>query len=311
MSRQDPLSYDPWAVSSEDDGADMQDNELDLTDCFADASAPPTPYIQSGTGWITHAKAHMFIHGCKRPANEVHAQTYGALSAPNRVETYLGMLGLSIRCHVLRRCAVWKCLVAMRSFPLQTHRTSHRKVSSYMDQIRKPGRKCTACCCTEKLLATPRKAAQEVLNHLDWIQEAGTPIRVFPFNSLQYLERKPARLGLVIFDKADRDRSTPQWLGFHSSEEGSCGLGNHSPTTREATFYEYAYRLLVIGVQCASAMQQGRNDLGDACGSVHVDWANRYCEVSSSAICNVGASVAFMIKVGATRVATKEIGFTM
>ena len=85
------MYYDPWAVSSEDGEADTQDNELDLADCFADESAPATPYIQSGTGWITQAKARMFIHGCNRPTNEVLAQAYRALSAPNIVESHLGM----------------------------------------------------------------------------------------------------------------------------------------------------------------------------------------------------------------------------
>ena len=64
---------------------------LDLADCFADESVPATPYIQSGTGWITQAKARMFIHGCNRPTNEVHAQAYRALRAPNVVEPHLGM----------------------------------------------------------------------------------------------------------------------------------------------------------------------------------------------------------------------------
>ena len=91
MSWQGAVPFDPWAVSNDDDTNDMQDSELDLTDCFDDASAPATAYIQSGTGWITQAKAHMFILGCKKSVNEVYAQTYRALDAPNRVEPYLGM----------------------------------------------------------------------------------------------------------------------------------------------------------------------------------------------------------------------------
>ena len=85
------MHYDPWAVSSEDGAADTQDNELDLTDCFADESVPATPYIQSGTGWITQAKARVFIHGCNRPLNEAHAQAYRALRALNTVEPHLGL----------------------------------------------------------------------------------------------------------------------------------------------------------------------------------------------------------------------------
>ena len=100
-------------------------------------------------------------------------------------------------------------------------------------------------------------------------------------------------------------------LAFHTSEEGSSGLGDHPPIAREVTFYGDAYRLIVIGVQCASTVQQGRNDLRNSCESVHVDWASRYSEVSSSAICDIGSSVALMIEVSATRVATKEIGFAM
>ena len=37
----------------------------------------------------------------------------------------------------------------------------------------------------------PREAAQEVLLHLGWTQEDGTPTRVFPFSALQYLEHRP------------------------------------------------------------------------------------------------------------------------
>ena len=40
-----------------------------------------------------------------------------------------------------------------------------------------------------EIISNPREAAQEVLLHLSWSQEEGTPIRVFPFSSLQYLER--------------------------------------------------------------------------------------------------------------------------
>ena len=77
------MHHDPWAISSED--------EFDLTDCFAEDSVPATPYIQASPGWITEAKARMFIHGCKRPVNEVRAQAYRALRAPNTVEPHLGL----------------------------------------------------------------------------------------------------------------------------------------------------------------------------------------------------------------------------
>ena len=49
------MDYDPWAVSSEDGAADVQDNELDLTDCFADESVPATPYILAGSHKPRHA----------------------------------------------------------------------------------------------------------------------------------------------------------------------------------------------------------------------------------------------------------------
>ena len=42
-----------------------------------------------------------------------------------------------------------------------------------------------------EIISNPREAAQEVLLHLGWIQEAGTPTRVFPFSALQYLEHRP------------------------------------------------------------------------------------------------------------------------
>ena len=42
-----------------------------------------------------------------------------------------------------------------------------------------------------EIISNPREAAQEVLLHLGWTQEAGTPTRVFPFSALQYLEHRP------------------------------------------------------------------------------------------------------------------------
>ena len=75
------MHHDPWAVSSKD--------EFDLTDFFEEDHVPATPY--TGTGWIRKAEAQMFIHGCKRPVNEVHAQAYKALRALNTVEPHLGL----------------------------------------------------------------------------------------------------------------------------------------------------------------------------------------------------------------------------
>ena len=72
-----------WAVSS--------DEEFDLADCFEDEGVPATPYIQASTGWITKAKARMFIHGCNRPVNEVCAHAKKALRAPNTIEPHLGL----------------------------------------------------------------------------------------------------------------------------------------------------------------------------------------------------------------------------
>ena len=51
----------------------------------------------------------MFIHGCKRPENEVRAHTYQALRAPNTVKPHLGLdrsLGqvcmiMSVRCQLI------------------------------------------------------------------------------------------------------------------------------------------------------------------------------------------------------------------
>ena len=42
-----------------------------------------------------------------------------------------------------------------------------------------------------EITSNPREAAQEVLVHLGWIREAGTPIQVFPFTALQHLEHRP------------------------------------------------------------------------------------------------------------------------
>ena len=77
------MHHDPCAISSEE--------EFDLTDCFEDGSIPATPHIQASTGWLTKAKARMFIHGCKLPVNDVLAQAYRALRAPNIVEPHLGL----------------------------------------------------------------------------------------------------------------------------------------------------------------------------------------------------------------------------
>ena len=110
MPRQDTMHYDPWAVSSEDGAADTQDNELDLTDCFADESVPATPYIQSGPGWITQTKARVFIHGFNRPIHEVHAQAYRALRAHNTVEPHLGLDRSSGQC----------CIDDVRSQPIDS-----------------------------------------------------------------------------------------------------------------------------------------------------------------------------------------------
>ena len=81
--QQSTMHRDPWEVSSEED--------FDLADCFEDEGVPATPYIHASTGWITKAKARMFIHGCKRPEKEVRAHAYQALRAPDTVEPHLGL----------------------------------------------------------------------------------------------------------------------------------------------------------------------------------------------------------------------------
>ena len=108
------MHHDPWAISSED--------EFDLTDCFAEDSVPATPYIQASPGWITEAKARMFIHGCKRPVNGVRAQAYRALRAPNTVEPHLG----------LDRSLGQVCIDDVRSLPIDRDEgqlPSHHPVS--------------------------------------------------------------------------------------------------------------------------------------------------------------------------------------
>lgn len=77
------MYHDPWEASSEE--------EFDLTECFEEDIVPATPYIQASTGWITKAKAQLFIHGGKHPVNEVRAQAYRALRAPNAIEPHLGL----------------------------------------------------------------------------------------------------------------------------------------------------------------------------------------------------------------------------
>ena len=77
------MHHDPWAASSE--------AEFDLADCFEEEGVPATPYIQASAGWITKAKARMFVHGCDRPEHEARAHAYHALRAPNTVEPHLGL----------------------------------------------------------------------------------------------------------------------------------------------------------------------------------------------------------------------------
>ena len=77
------MPRDPWEVSSEEG--------FDLADCFEDQVVPPTPCIQASTGWITKAKARMFVHGCQWPENEVRAHAYQALRAPDTVQPHLGL----------------------------------------------------------------------------------------------------------------------------------------------------------------------------------------------------------------------------
>ena len=64
---------------------------FDLADCFEDQVVPPTPYIQASPGWITKAKARMFVHGCQWPEHKVRAHAYQSLRASDTVQPHLGL----------------------------------------------------------------------------------------------------------------------------------------------------------------------------------------------------------------------------
>ena len=69
----------------------MLDNDLDLVDYSDEEYVQITPYIQSSPGWITQAKAHAFIHGCRSTENDAKTQAYQALRTPNSVQSFLGL----------------------------------------------------------------------------------------------------------------------------------------------------------------------------------------------------------------------------
>ena len=69
----------------------MVDNDLDLMDYSDEEYVQITPYIQSSPGWITRAKAHAFIHGCRSTDNDAKTQAYQALRTPNSAQSFLGL----------------------------------------------------------------------------------------------------------------------------------------------------------------------------------------------------------------------------
>ena len=61
-----------------------------------------------------------------------------------------------------------------------------------------------------------------------------------------------------MLDQADWERSSPQWLG---SEESSCGFKHQFPTGGKVALHTDVDGELVVGIQRANTMEQGRENL--------------------------------------------------
>ena len=98
-----------------------------------------------------------------------------------------------------------------------------------------------------EIISNPREAAQEVLVHLRWIREDGTPIQVFPFTALQYLEHRPtlppAKRRAVLWLAPQPEgplapRPSPQFQMYHRPPAGRAGiLGRPTLATLESTAF--------------------------------------------------------------------------
>lgn len=97
MSWQAAASFDPWAPH---DDVDMLDNDLGLMDYSDEEYVQITLYKQSSPGWITQAKAHAFIHGCRSTEGDAKKQAYQALRTPNSAQSFPGLD------HTLGQCKV-------------------------------------------------------------------------------------------------------------------------------------------------------------------------------------------------------------
>ena len=84
-----------------------------------------------------------------------------------------------------------------------------------------------------EIISNPREAAQEVLVHLRWIREDGTPIQVFPFTALQYLEHRPTlppakrRATMWLTPQPEgplAPRASPQFQMYHRPPAGRAGI---------------------------------------------------------------------------------------
>ena len=62
----------------------------------------------------------------------------------------------------------------------------------------------------------------------------------------------------MIFNKADWERSSPEWLRFHSGMESSRGFRNQLSTHGKVAPHTGTGCLLVVGVQRTNTMEQGR-----------------------------------------------------
>ena len=85
-----------------------------------------------------------------------------------------------------------------------------------------------------EIISNPREAAQEVLVHLRWIREDGTPLQVFPFTALQHLEHwatlPPAKRRAALWLTPQPEgplappRASPQFQMYQRPPAGRAGI---------------------------------------------------------------------------------------
>ena len=74
-------------------------------------------------------------------------------------------------------------------------------------------------------------------------------------------EPQSTGMTLMIFNKADWERSSPEWLRFHSGMESSRGFRNQLSTHGKVAPHTGTGCLLVVGIQRTNTMEQGRYNL--------------------------------------------------